>query len=227
MSSLEDRIGYHFRDRTLLQHAMTHSSYINEHGLAKEASNERLEFLGDAILEMVSSEFLYHHYPNRQEGAMSKIRASLVCEPALAQSARELKIGPELYMGHGMEQLGGRDMDSIISDAFEALIAAMYLDGGEKEARALIYEHVLSDTERRIATFDAKTALQVILQAGNHTLEYSILGESGPEHDKIFTAGAYLDGTLMSRGDGRSKKLAEQQAAQEMIKLIRNHTICI
>ena len=130
-------------------------------------------------------------------------------------------------MGHGMEQLGGRDMDSIISDAFEALIAAMYLDGGEKEARAMIYEHVLSDTERRIATFDAKTALQEILQAGNHTLEYSILGESGPEHDKIFTAGAYLDGTLMSRGDGRSKKLAEQQAAQEMIKLIRNHTICI
>ena len=227
MSSLEDRIGYHFHNRTLLQHAMTHSSYINEHGLPKEASNERLEFLGDAILEMVSSEFLYHHYPDRQEGAMSKLRASLVCEPALAQSARELMLGPELLMGHGMEQLGGRDMDSIISDAFEALIAAMYLDGGEKEARAMIYAHVLSDTERRIATFDAKTALQEILQASSHVLSYSIIGEAGPEHDKLFIAGAYLDGTLVTRGEGRSKKLAEQQAASEMIKLIRNHTLCI
>ena len=227
MSSLEDRIGYHFHNRTLLQHAMTHSSYINEHGLPKEASNERLEFLGDAILEMVSSEFLYHHYPDRQEGAMSKLRASLVCEPALAQSARELMLGPELLMGHGMEQLGGRDMDSIISDAFEALIAAMYLDGGEKEARAMIYAHVLADTERRIATFDAKTALQEILQASSHVLSYSIIGESGPEHDKLFIAGAYLDGTLVTRGEGRSKKLAEQQAASEMIKLIRNHTLCI
>ena len=227
MSSLEERIGYHFRDRGLLQHAMTHSSYINEHGLPKEASNERLEFLGDAILEMISSEYLYHHYPDRQEGAMSKLRASLVCEPALAQSARELCLGPELLMGHGMEQLGGRDMDSIISDAFEALIAAMYLDGGEKEARAMIYMHVLSDTERRIATFDAKTALQEMLQTGNHSLSYCILGESGPEHDKVFAAGACLDGKLVSRGEGRSKKLAEQQAASEMIKLIRNHTICI
>ena len=227
MSSLEERIGYHFKNCTLLQHALTHSSYINEHKLPKEASNERLEFLGDAILEMVSSEFLYHQYPDRQEGAMSKLRASLVCEPALAQSARELGLGPELLMGHGMEQLGGRDMDSIISDAFEALIAAMYLDGGEKEARAMIYAHVLSDTERRIATFDAKTALQELLQAGNHSLSYCIIGESGPEHDKTFIAGTYLDGVLVTRGEGRSKKQAEQQAASEMIKLIRNHTICI
>ena len=103
MSSLEERISYHFKNRTLLQHALTHSSYINEHKLPKEASNERLEFLGDAILEMVSSEFLYHQYPDRQEGAMSKLRASLVCEPALAQSARELGLGPELLMGHGMD----------------------------------------------------------------------------------------------------------------------------
>ena len=227
MNSLEERIGYRFKDTELLKHALTHSSYINEHGLEKEASNERLEFLGDAILEMVSSEFLYHQYPDRQEGAMSKLRASLVCEPALAQCARELGLGPELYMGRGMEQLGGRDMDSIISDAFEALIAAMYLDGGEKEARAMIYTHVLSDTERRIAEFDPKTALQEMLQAGSHQLSYSIVGEAGPEHDKVFIAGAFLDGKQVSKGEGRSKKQAEQQAASEMIKLIRNHIICI
>ena len=227
MSTLEERIGYRFHDRSLLEHALTHSSYINEHGLQKDASNERLEFFGDAILEMVSSEFLYHHYPDRQEGALSKLRASLVCETALAESAREIGIGPELIMGHGMAQNGGRDMDSIISDAFEALIAAMYLDGGKKEAKQMILDHVLSDADRRIRTFDAKTELQELLQAGSHTLSYEILEETGPEHDKLFEAGALLDGELKTRGTGRSKKLAEQQAAREMIKLIRNHTICI
>ena len=227
MSRLEERIGYFFHDRSLLEHALTHSSYINEHGLAKEASNERLEFLGDAILEMISSEFLYRHYPDRQEGALSKLRASLVCETALAASAREIGLGQELFMGHGMSQNGGRDMDSIISDAFEALIAAMYLDGGEKEARAMVLKHVLSDTDSRITTFDAKTALQELLQTGSHALSYTILEEKGPEHDKVFVAGACLDGTLVTRGEGRSKKLAEQQAAAEMIKRIRNHQICI
>ena len=218
MNSLEERIGYRFKDPELLKHALTHSSYINEHGLEKEASNERLEFLGDAILEMVSSEFLYHQYPDRQEGAMSKLRASLVCEPALAQCARELGLGPELYMGRGMEQLGGRDMDSIISDAFEALIGAIYLDGGLEKAQQFIHTRALSKLNEARLFKDSKTMLQEITQERFHCMpEYVLLKEEGPAHMRRFTVEVHIAGKPFAVGVGTSKKGAEQEAARKAV----------
>ncbi len=227
MKKLEEKIGYTFKDKALLEHALRHSSYINEHALKKEDCNERLEFLGDSILEYVSSEFMFHAYPGKSEGDMSKLRAALVCENGLAQAARTIDLGSCLTLGKGMDAEGGREKDSIISDAFEALIAAIYLDGGMEPAKKLIYDYVLNDIEEKILFYDAKTALQEMIQSERKTAAYELIGESGPEHAKVFEAAAVINGKRYGTGKGRSKKQAEQAAAYETIRMIRNHTVCI
>lgn len=227
MKKLEEKIGYSFKDPELLKHALRHSSYINEHALKKEDCNERLEFLGDSILEYVSSEYMYHAYPNSMEGDMSKLRAALVCENGLAQAARAIDLGSFMIMGKGMDAEGGRDKDSIISDAFEALIAALYLDGGMEPAKKLIYDYVLNDIEDKVLFYDAKTTLQEMIQGEKKTAAYELVGESGPEHSKMFESAVVIDGKRYGTGKGRSKKQAEQAAAYETIMMIRNQTVCI
>lgn len=227
MTELEKKIGYTFENAGLLKHALTHSSYINEHHLVKQDCNERLEFLGDAILEMVSSEYFYHHYPEKMEGELSKLRASLVCEKSLADCARTIGLGSCIYMGKGMELSGGRESDAIISDAFEALIAAMFLDGGEKAARDLILTYVLNDIEDKILFTDSKTILQELLQEKGKQVTYELKSESGPEHMKVFEVEAVIDGRGYGIGSGHSKKQAQQNAAYETIRMIRKTDSCI
>jgi len=213
-SSLEDRIGYHFRDRFLLECALTHSSYANEQKIRRYDDYERLEFLGDAVLEMVSSEFLYSHYPDKTEGEMSKMRASLVCEPALAYCARDFNLAQYIRLGKGEESCGGRGKDSIISDVCEALIGAMYLDSkGVDEPRRFILQYILSDLEGKLLFYDAKSILQEAVQETGGQLTYEILSESGPSHQRVFEAAAIINGTKAASGSGRSKKAAEQEAA--------------
>ncbi len=218
IKSLQKKIGYDFKDEDLLTHAMTHSSYANEKGMAKERSNERLEFLGDAVLELVSSEFLYHNYPNLPEGDMSKLRASLVCEPTLARCTDEIELPKYLLLSKGEAATGGRGRDSIVSDAMEALIGAIFLDGGIEPAKAFILRFILTDIENKRLFYDSKTTLQEVIQAeGSEKLTYEVVGESGPDHAKEFTVEVRRGSTVIGRGRGRSKKAAEQQAAYEAL----------
>ena len=210
--------GYTFRNIDYLRQAMTHTSYANEHRKQGIGHNERLEFLGDAVLEMVSSEFLYHLYPDRPEGELSKMRASYVCEPTLAISAHELNLMACLMLGRGEEKTGGRFRDSILSDALESLIAAIYLDGGFEAARTFILEHVLNDIERKKHFTDCKSDLQEAVQAEGRICDYVLTGEEGPDHDKRFFVEVRIDGEVFGCGAGRTKKAAEQQAALEALK---------
>ncbi len=211
---LRDAIGYDFKDEALLARSMVHSSYVNEHGQTRAECNERLEFLGDAVLELVSSDHLYRRYPSMSEGELTKLRASLVCEPALAFDARRLGLDAFLILGKGEELTGGRKRDSILSDALEALIGAIYLDGGMERAEEFIIKHVLDDIEDKKLFNDSKSALQEIAQRDFLGVpEYRITGETGPDHAKTFTAQVYLKGELMGQGQGSSKKNAEQQAS--------------
>ena len=188
----------------------------------REQNNERLEFLGDAVLEMISSEGLYKKNPQMPEGELTKLRASLVCEPTLAQCARELELGKYLLLGKGEEATGGRMRDSILSDAFEAVIGAIYLDGGFTNAKEFVERTVLSDIEHRTLFRDSKTILQEILQSERKgTPSYRLLAEEGPEHRKSFTVCAYLDKTPLATGVGKTKKAAEQEAAYQSILLLR------
>ncbi|MBQ6679738.1 MAG: ribonuclease III [Lachnospiraceae bacterium] len=227
LNELEELIAYRFHDPVLLTTAMTHSSYLNEHGLPKEACNERLEYLGDAVLEAVTSEFLYRKYPKEMEGRLSRYRAALVCEESLAESARKLHIGSFLLLGRGMEKTGGRESDALISDAFEALIAALYLDGGLEEARKLIGHYVLKDHEERLILRDAKTFLQEQVQDKGHIITYETLSESGPQHCPLFRAAVLMDGAKIAEGEGSSKKQAEQDAAFRMLRLLKEQHLCI
>ena len=218
MEKLEKSIGYDFSDPGLLRHAMTHSSYANEHGMEKSASNERLEFLGDAVLELVSSEFLYRDYPNLPEGDMSKLRAALVCEPTLARCAQEIDLPNYLLLSKGEDATGGRMRDSIVSDALESLIGAIYLDGGIEPARHFVQTYILTDIEHKRLFYDSKTTLQEVVQAeGGSRLVYEVVDESGPDHAKQFTVEVRRGNELLGRGKGRSKKNAEQQAAYEAL----------
>lgn len=221
LKELEQKLGYEFRDFNWLHKAMRHSSYTNEQHMNRLECNERLEYLGDAVLEMVSSEYLYDHYPSMPEGQMSKMRASLVCEPTLAFDARDLDLGKYLLLGKGEEQTGGRLRDSIVSDAMEATIGAIYKDGGLKPARDFILRFVLNDVEQKQLFYDSKTILQELTQKkGESVLEYVIVGEQGPDHDKCFLAEAMINGKVIGSGSGRTKKAAEQQAAyQALLKL--------
>lgn len=221
-SILEEKIGYRFADKSLLNTALTHSSYANEQKNGTCADYERLEFLGDAVLEMVSSDHLFHKNPDMPEGKLTKLRASLVCEPALARCARDIDLQEFIRLGKGEEHTGGRDRDSIISDVMEALIGAVYLDGGIDRARELIFKFVLEDLKDGAPFKDSKTLLQEIIQARDYkSFEYRIVGEKGPEHDKVFIAEAFLDGEVIGNGQGRTKKAAEQMAAAEAIDRLK------
>lgn len=228
MERLEERIGYCFKDKTLGRLALTHSSYANEHAKGKLENNERLEFLGDAVLEIVSSDFLFHAFPNDPEGKLTRQRASMVCEPTLAICARELGLGEHLLLGKGEDATGGRKRDSILSDALEALIGAIYLDGGFTNAKEFIHRHILNDLEHKQLFFDSKTILQEMVQKnGSEHLYYELLGESGPDHDKEFHVRACVGERALSEGKGRTKKAAEQQAAYAAILKLKERQICI
>ena len=222
LKELEKKIGYVFRDFTLLKTAMMHSSYTNERHLEKYRCNERLEFLGDAVLELVSSEFLFRESPKVSEGELTKTRASMVCEPSLAMCARDIGLGDYLLLGKGEEATGGRKRDSITSDAMEALIGAIYLDGGFTSAKEFIHHFVLTDLEDKKLFYDSKTILQELVQAdSNREITYRLVGEKGPDHNKSFSVEVLIGGKSYGAGCGRTKKGAEQQAAYEAILKLR------
>ena len=222
LGELEKKIGYVFSNKALLKQALTHSSYANEQKIRKNGDYERLEFLGDAVLELISSEFLFKQYPDMTEGKLTKLRSSLVCEPALAQCAKEIDLGSYMLLGKGEEATGGRYRESIISDVMEALIGAMYLDGDSQTARDFICKYILSDIEKRMLFHDSKTVLQEIIQTKpNQKLVYELIDEIGPDHNKEFVVEAVLNGKKIGFGQGKTKKSAEQKAAYEAILAIR------
>lgn len=222
LKALEERIGYHFDNAALLKQAITHSSFMNEQKINKTDDYERLEFLGDAVLELVSSEFLFRAHEALPEGELSKLRASMVCEPALAFCARDLELGKFLRLGKGEELTGGRDRESITSDAMEAMIGAIYLDGGMEPAKDFINRFILSDLEDKRLFYDSKSKLQELIQGTlKKEFHYELLGESGPEHDKTFEVEIVMEDESLGRGSGRTKKAAEQQAAYEALLCLR------
>ncbi len=222
LAAFEKKIGFYFKDRRYLLQALTHSSYANERKIRKIPDNERLEFLGDAVLELVASHDIFSKNPAMSEGEMSKLRASLVCEPALAYCAREISLGRYLFLGKGEMAMGGAERDSILSDAFEAVIGAIYLDSGFTNAKEFILKYALNDAETKKLFYDSKTILQEMVQAkGQGKVRYEIIEESGPDHSKCFVVKAIsLDG-LETIGQGKTKKAAEQQAAYKAILSLR------
>lgn len=222
-AKLEQAIGYQFHDQNHLRLAMTHSSFSNEHKDQKKENNERLEYLGDAVLELSVTDFLYHNYPNKKEGELTKLRSSLVCEHTLSICAREIHLGEHLLLSKGEHMTGGRDRDSILSDAFEALIGAIYLDSGLEQARAFINRFLLQDVEDKALFYDAKTILQEMVQAeGKNKLSYHLLKEEGPDHCKSFTVETRIGDQAVAVGVGKTKKAAEQMAAYKTILLRKN-----
>ncbi|MEG0963435.1 MAG: ribonuclease III [Lachnospiraceae bacterium] len=219
----EERIGYQFKKEGLLLQALTHSSYANEHHLGKQADNERLEYLGDAVLELVSSDFLFQKYPQYPEGELTRLRASMVCEPTLAFCTRELELGKYLQLGKGEETTGGRERKSILSDALEAVIGAIYLDGGFANAKEFIFQFILNDIEHKQLFFDSKTILQEVVQGKNKgELSYRLVSEEGPDHDKKFVVEAWIGSVAHGQGVGRTKKSAEQEAAYHTLLQLKN-----
>lgn len=220
MRELQKTIGYTFRDLSLLETALTHTSYANEVYKDGLRSYERLEFLGDSILGFTTADYLIAAFPELHEGELTKLRADLVCEASLAETARALGLGEHLRLGKGEEAGGGRQRVSIIADVVEAVIAAIYLDGGLLAAKRFIYEHVLVDARARIKlNADYKTMLQeLVQQKKNQVLSYELLGESGPDHDKQFSVRVLLNGQPVGTGSGTSKKRAEQAAARQAVE---------
>ncbi len=220
IKDLEKAIGYQFKNITLLQNALSHSSYANERWHDSLKSNERLEFLGDSILGMVTAEYLYRNFPDRPEGDLTRMRADMVCERALAMVADRIDLGRHLLLGHGEETGGGRTRDSILADAVESVIAACFLDGGMEPARKFIDTFVLTEVPvKKLRNTDYKTALQeLVQQKKNQVLSYALVGEAGPDHDKQFQVQVSLNGVVAGSGIGRSKKRAEQEAARAAIE---------
>ena len=216
IKDLEAVIGYRFRNISLLQNALTHSSYANERWHNSLLSNERLEFLGDSVLGMLVAEYLYRNFPNRPEGELTRMRADMVCETTLAKVANEIHLGEHLLLGHGEEQGGGRSRESILADAVESVIAASFLDGGMEAALHFIKTFILVEVPvSQLHNMDYKTKLQeLVQQKKNQVLSYSLLSETGPDHDKHFEVCVALNGKEVGRGEGRSKKRAEQEAAR-------------
>ena len=206
LKALEARIGYEFKNRNLLILALTHSSYANEKKLGKVGCNERLEFLGDAVLELISSDFLYKKYIQIPEGELTKKRASLVCEPSLAYCARDFGLPQYLLLGKGEDMTGGRNRDSIVSDATEALLGAIYLDGGFASAKEFVLKFILNDLENKQLFYD---------------VEYRLMKEEGPDHNKSFTVDVLVSGQVMGTGVGHTKKAAEQEAAYQAIRKMK------
>ncbi|MCI8770581.1 MAG: ribonuclease III [Lachnospiraceae bacterium] len=221
----ENRIGYQFGNPDLLVTALTHSSYSNEKRLRKYECNERLEFLGDAVLELVTSEKIFREHPKSPEGDMTRTRASYVCEPTLALCAREIGLGDYILLGKGEDMTGGRDRDSILSDAMEATIGAVYLDGGFARAQEYVEQFVLKDIEKKKLFYDSKTYLQEVVQRGHAELEYTLLKEEGPDHNKSFEVGVFVDGDMVASAEGRTKKKAEQAAAYKAILILEEKCI--
>lgn len=215
---LEQKIGYEFKQKQLLQQALTHSSFSNEQKINKLKNYERLEFLGDAVLELLSSQFFFEGFPDMSEGQMTRLRSSMVCEPALAFCARDLSLNKYILLGKGEEATGGRERDSIISDVMEAVLGAIYLDGGLAAADRFVKTFILSDLENKQLFYDSKSILQERVQKAGRSLCYELLEESGPDHDKVFVVEAKIDGQAVSKGTGRNKKAAEQQAAYKVLK---------
>ena len=222
IQELEQTIGYCFRSKSMLRQALSHSSYANEHRESGIGDNERLEFLGDSVLEVVSSEFLYLAFPKMPEGDLTKLRASLVCEPTLAFCAREIGLQDWLLLGKGEERTGGRFRNSIVSDAMEAVIGAIFLDGGFDAARSFIRRFILNDIEHKRMFTDSKTILQEEVQRMPEmgALSYFLTGVEGPDHDRHFTVNAILGTEVLGTGRGSTKKAAEQEAAyRALLKL--------
>ena len=214
LEELENKLGYHFHDRRLLEHALCHSSYANERHWDKLMNNERLEFLGDAVLELATSEYLYQNYPTMPEGEATRTRASIVCEQTLALCARDLGLGEWLRLGKGEELTGGRDRNSITSDAMEALLGAIYLDGGFANAKEFVHHFILNDIEHKKLFYDSKTILQEQIQSETEEpIHYELVKEEGPDHNKRFTVNVVLGEKVLGSGSGRTKKAAEQEAA--------------
>ena len=220
IKDLEAAIGYRFSNITLLQNALTHSSYANERWHDGLKSNERLEFLGDSILGMVVAEYLYKNFPNRPEGELTRMRADMVCETSLAAVAEQIDLGKHLLLGHGEEQGGGRQRPSTLADAVESVIAASFLDGGMAAAEQFIRRFILCNVPQgKLHNVDYKTALQeLVQQKKNQVLTYTLTGESGPDHDKVFFVDVLLNGDVIGHGTGSSKKRAEQDAARAAIE---------
>ena len=225
LQNLQGVIGYTFTDPKLLKQALSHSSFVNEHRRADLKDNERLEFLGDAVLELVSSDFLFREYPDMPEGDMTKLRASLVCEPTLAMCAREFDLPGYLFLGRGEEHTGGRERNSIVSDALEALIGAIYLDGGLADAKEFIEHFILNDIDHKKLFFDSKTILQEIVQRDmkGREIRYELTGEEGPDHAKEFTVCVWVGEMKAGSGRGSTKKSAEQEAAYRALLELENN----
>lgn len=222
MRELQGKIGYHFKNTALLQTALTHSSYVNERKDSQECY-ERLEFLGDSILGLVTAEFLYRREPKLPEGRMTRLRAELVCEENLYKVAAALELGRYMRLGKGEERTGGRERVSILADMVEAIIAALYLDSGMDEAKRFVMERILQNAEIGEAhhSADYKTALQELIQRNSDSrISYELIGESGPDHDKRFTFRVLVNGENAGEGTGRTKKEAEQHAAQKALEKI-------
>ncbi len=221
LKEFQARIGYEFNNINLLRQALTHSSYANEKHMKKLSDNERLEFLGDAVLEVVSSEFLYHNYTDVPEGELTKLRASIVCEPTLALCTQEMDLGKYIYLGKGEDHTGGRKRKSILSDALEAVIGAIYLDGGFANAKEFVLKYIMTDIEHKQLFYDSKTILQELVQGEHKQLSYRLTGESGPDHNKSFSVEVCVDDDVISTGIGHTKKAAEQEAAYKALLILK------
>lgn len=223
IKTFQKEIGYQFQNEHLLVQALTHSSYANEKHMKKLSDNERLEFLGDAVLEIISSDFLYKNYPQKPEGELTKLRASIVCEPTLALCTEAIHLGDYLYLGNGEDLTGGRKRKSILSDALEAVIGAIYLDGGFANAKEFVHKFVLTDIEHKKLFYDSKTILQEIVQRDykGQEIVYHLAGERGPDHDKEFQIDIRIGNRTLGQGVGRTKKLAEQEAAYQAIMKLK------
>lgn len=220
LRQLENKIGYKFKSLTILEEALTHSSYANEkhHG---GICNERLEFLGDSVLGLISAEYYFKLFAAKPEGDLTKMRAASVCEESLFGFAKRISLGDYLFLGRGEEHTGGRERPSILADAFEAVIAAIYLDGGFEKAKEFVLPFLLNPPEKEERFKDYKTTLQEIVQQNpEERLEYVLTGEEGPDHDKHFFVEVRLNSNVIGKGQGKSKKHAEQQAAKEALELM-------
>lgn len=214
IKEFQQEIGYEFKDESLLKQALTHSSYANEKHMKRLSDNERLEFLGDAILEAVSSEFLFLNYKDLPEGDLTRLRASMVCEPTLAFCTKDIHLGEYVFLGKGEDLTGGRQRKSVLSDAMEAVIGAIFMDGGFDEAKKFILTYIMTDIEHKRMFYDSKTILQEVCQGQfKQNVTYELLSETGPDHAKTFTVQVLVGKEVLGTGTGNTKKSAEQEAA--------------
>ena len=220
IKELQEKLGYNFSDESILIRALSHSSYVNENHSAGD-SNERLEFLGDSVLGLITAENFFKNYKKLPEGELTKLRAATVCEKSLAGFAKQLELGKYLLLGRGEILTGGRERPSIQADAFEAIIAAIYLDGGMEAARVFVLKYIEEAIRQQQSVKDYKTMLQEVVQRNpGEIVEYVLAGETGPDHDKRFEVEVHLNSNVIGRGIGRSKKRAEQEAAREALELM-------